>query len=79
MDIAADPNYDGGKPIRWLRISDKPPRAPAPVSDERRVNTEPVKSALRRGLSTRVAAAECGVGRDTVRSIRHEMVDNGEL
>ena len=79
MDIAVDPNYDGGKPIRWLRISDKPQRAAAPVSGGRRVNTEPVKSALRRGLSTKVAAAECGVGHDTVRSIRNEMLDNGEL
>ena len=79
MDIAADPNYDGGKPIRWLRISDKPPRAAAPVSCERKVNPTPVKSALRRGLSARAAATECSVGRNIVNRIRHEMVDNGEL
>lgn len=79
MGIAVDPNYDGGKPIRWLRISDKPPRASSPVSTGRKVAVEPVKEALRQGLSVEAAAKSCGVGRDTACSIRDEMSDDGEL
>ena len=79
VDIQADPNYDGGQPIRWLRLSDKPPRNSSTVEGTRRVDVEAVKQALREGFVTRDAAKHCGVGRDTVLSIRQEMLDSGEL